>query len=238
MLRRLIPGGARELRCPEGDSAGGAGSGAAGGAPNGDGDQNQSQKTVSIEDHQRALQDLHKFKEDSRKSKDALAALQNEVATLRTKGAEEKGDFKSLYEQKNQELIAERQKAQEFKTSVLATQKIQTLEGTLKKLGLKPGSESVMDFADLEKMPHELTSKGRILVHGADELAADLKKNYPFAFSAPPPPDFNGGGGGDNTLAGDSELTAEYMVELETKDPAKYKQLFPRYVEMVKKRQK
>jgi hypothetical protein len=223
------------LMSPEGDGGGTGGTGGSTGSAGGDGD--PATKVVPLDVHKRTLDEVHATKGQLKTVADQLAAVQNELNSIKTKGAESSGDFKSLYDQKSQELEQLKTTHGDFKKSVFNNERLRSLEAELKSRGLKSGNESLVDFADLEKMPNEITSRGRILVHGVKEVANELEQKYSFAFEKPKPPNVNGGGGnngtGENT---GEELTATMMVELETKDPKRYRELYPKYLEQWKQR--
>ncbi len=238
------------LRSPEGDAggAGGGGSGGAGDDQSGNsGSQDDKSKVVPLSTHKETLEKFHSTNTKLKETETKLSQLQqefekikNDKANANRENLENSGNFKELYTQVKSENETLKNQNAEFKKSVFNNERIRTLESELKAIGLKPGNESVIDFAELEKMPVEATSRGRILVHGAKEIAADLQKKYGFAFGKPTPPKINGGGGGDDEAVhseiSDDTLTAAYMVEMETKDPKKYKELYPRFVKLWKQR--
>lgn len=234
-------------RAPEGD-AGGTGGGGEGGDPGGGGSgggtpDDKSKQQVPLATHKEVLDKFHAANGQLKTLAAEVETLKQAAKTRDTKTGEDKGDFKPLYETLKTEHETLKGTHEKFKQSVFNTARLTALEAELKKQGLKAGNESVVDFADLEKMPHETTSRGRILVHGVEEMAADLKKRYDFAFGKPANPKINSGGGNDGGGKGDDEtdystLTAEYMVQLETKDNKKYRELYPHFVrEMHKRRQ-
>ncbi len=223
------------LRSPEGDTGSAGGSGGSGAGGSGEGD--PASKQVPLDTYKKALDQVHETKNQLKSVSDQMTALQTELNTLKTKGKESSGDYKGLYEQKNQEFETLKQTHDGFKKSVFNNERMRSLENELKTRGLKEGSESIIDFADLEKMPYEVTSRGRILVNGVKEIANDLESKYSFAFSKTPAPKINSGGGSGGTEeVNGEELTAEYMTKLEVTDKAKYKELFPKYLEQYRKR--
>lgn len=191
-------------------------------------------KTVPQEDFDKVKNEASVFKTKATELETKLNALTEQITNDKKKSIEDKGDFKSLYETVKGEKEALQTKYSDFQKTVFNSEKLKSLETELKKRGLKVGSEAITDMADLSKMPHELTTMGRILVHGVEEVANDLEKKYGFAFSKGNPPVINGGGGGDG--GGGEDLTPQYMVELETKDPKKYRELLPQYLKVRKQK--
>lgn len=232
MFGHLARGGVHSavMMSPEGDGgagAGGEGGGATGGDPNA--------KTVPLDQYKKALDEMHSAKETLKNTSTQLETLKSEIETIKTSKAKESGDFKSLYEKTLQDKADLEKRHNDFRSAVIQDKRLGILESELRKRGLKQGSESIMDLADLEKMPFETTNKGRFLIHGADQVAADLETKYSAAFDKGKSPVINTGGGNGGGGAG-AELTADYMVELEAKDPKKYRELMPKYLEQYQKR--
>lgn len=217
------------------------GGGANGGNPPGNppptddkgGDKNPP-KTVPLAEFDKIKNEANVFKTKASELETKLNALTDQINNDKKKSIEDKGDFKSLYETVKGEKDALQQKYSKFQSDVFNSEKIKSLESELKKRGLKAGSEAITDMADLSKMPHELTTMGRILVHGVEEVANDLEKKYSFAFSKGDPPKFNGAGGADGGPP--TDLTPQYMIELEVKDPKKYAEILPMYLKQRKQK--
>lgn len=208
------------LRSPEGaeGSAGGSndgGTGGAGGGGQGDGGGDKSSKSVPLDTHKALLDKFHETANSLKATNVELEKLKGELANVRTKGDEDKGDFKKLYEQTKQEKAELQTRFEGFKKDVINTQRYNALTSALKSAGLKDGSESVIDFADFEKMPIETTSKGRILVHGVEETVADLKQKYAFAFEGKKPQIVNSGGGAGGGNGGSGEVSISEVLAAE-----------------------
>lgn len=189
------------LRSPDGAGGGAGGSGDGGGGGTGDGGDkggdggDKSAKSVPLDTHKALLDKYHESANSLKATNAELEKLRSEMANLKTKGDEDKGDFKKLYEQTKQEKSDLQTRFDSFKKDVINTQRYSAMESALKVAGLKQGSESVIDFMDFEKLPIETTSKGRILVHGVEEAVTDLKQKYSFAFDVKKTTTVNGGGG-------------------------------------------
>jgi len=216
------------LRSPEGDGSGAGGSGEnGGGGTGGGGDKggeggDKSAKSVPLDTHKAVLDKFHETANTLKATNAELEKLKGELASLKTKGSEDKGDFKQLYEQTKQEKAELQTRLDTFKKDVVNTQRFAALEAGLKAAGLKQGNENVIDFADLEKLPIETTSKGRILVHGVEEAVTDLKSKYSFAFEPKKMSNVNGGGGaGSGSSGGDGEVSVEDVLAAENASRAK-----------------
>ncbi len=221
--------------CPENESGGtGNQSGAQEGQNNG-GDQNQP-KTVPLADHKKMLDEMHVAKNQAKLFQSEIENLKTQLQSIKTKGAESSGDYKSLYEQATAAKTEIESKFNDFRSNVYNDKRIEAVESVLKQRGLKESAKSVLDFIDLDKLPVELTSRGRILVHGVEEQATELQKKYEFAFAKGDAPNINNGGGASGAGVEDSSLTAQYMTDLEKSDPKKYRELMPRYLAAYKKR--
>lgn len=233
------------LRSPEGDGGGTGGSGEGGGGGTGDdgdkggGGGDKNSKMVPLADHKALLDKFHETGNALKTVQAELKALKDAETSRKTKDSEDKGDFKNLYEQTKTEKAELQTKFETFKKDVVNTNRYHTLESALKGAGLKTGSENVIDFADFEKMPIETTSKGRIIVHGVEEMVDHLKKNYPFAFDAKKVSNVNAGGGagGGRDDGGGTEITAADVLQAESeakKDPKKmdaYHELYKRFAQ-------
>lgn len=203
-LRKLL--GEVPLHLREEANADGSTEGESGSAP--------GEKTVPLEKYKQTLDEMHAAKSQVKTLSDDLTKFKGELDSLKTQKSKDTGDFKTLYEQ----TLADKEKIQtkydNIFTGRIEEKREEALSTELKKLGLRTGHEHLIDLADANKMPHELTTKGRILISGADVAAAELKEKYPAAFEIPKTTVNNGSGGG----GGDSEVgafTAEQVNALE-----------------------
>jgi len=225
---------------PDG-GAGGAGGGAGGDPKTGEGKaggDDPSQKMIPLSQHKELLDKFHEGNTKLKQLSDELEAIKLKQKSDFEKGAADKGDFKGLYEATKAEAEQLKEQYGKFKQTVFQNEKMRAVEAELRKLGMKQGAEAVMDLADYDMLQPEVTNKGRILIHGADKVAETLKQKYGFAFEGKKVENVNGGGGRDIGGSDPGELTAEYMIDLEVKDPKKYKELYPRFVQQYRERQK
>jgi hypothetical protein len=244
LIKGLFGAVPHRLLKPDDDGAGGAGGGGSGGTggDNGEGGNGGGDNTgtVDLKTHKAILDKYHAQNADTKKKEAEIERLRNELKSKSNQDSTDKGDFKSLYERTKADNETLQAKFTEYRDAAVNTRRGEALEAELKKLGLKAGNESVIDFADFEEMPHELTSRGRILVHGVEEAARKLKEKYSFAFETKTTPRINSGGAGggsgnngagagDGTEFTDDQLTTDFMLEMEKKDRAMYRKLMPRY---------
>lgn len=176
----------------------------------------------------RALDDMHKFKRQTQE-------LQQQIQSLQDEKLKSQNDFKSLYERTKGELEETRKQKEQFISSYFEDQKRGALKSAVLKLGLRPEAESDLDLIDLSDVAIERTDQGRVLVHGADSKAEQIKKTRPHWFKNQTQVTINSGG--TNSPAVETgNLTPQFMVELERKDPKKYRELFPKFIEQRKLR--
>lgn len=235
---------------PEGDN----GSGGGGGAPNTDGGAGGGQsgndgnkggegggaggsETVSKEDHDRALADMHRFKTEAKKNADALTALQDQLNQLKKSGMRDKEDFKALSETQALEIEDLKKKNDTLKNGISKTFRSMQVRNEAKSLGIREDALRDLDLLDFSSKVNVVFSEdGTISVEGAKAAAEDVKKTRSHWFQSGKVENINTGGkGGGGEPA---ELTSAYMNELERKDPVKYKQLYPKYVKQIAARKK
>ena len=239
------------LQSPEdGNGTGGSGGGApntdggAGGGQSGDSGNNgggggagDPPKTVSKEDHDRALADLHRFKTEAKKNADQLTALQDQINQLKKSGMREKEDFKTLSETQAVEIEDLKKKNDTLKTGIAKTFRSMQVRTEAKNLGIREDAMRDLDLLDFSSSVNVVfDDDGTIKVEGAKEAAESLKKTRTHWFQTGKVDNINTGGkGGGNEPA---ELTHAYMNDLEKKDPARYKQLYPKYVKQIAAKRK
>lgn len=171
-------------------------------------------------DFKRLREDMLKYKKDNQ-------LLKKQMDDLKQQKMKEQNDWKTLYEE-------ELGKRESFEKGYVKEKKQTALRSAVQKLGLRPEAEQDLDLLGLDQIHEEFTSDGRILVHGAEQYAEELKKTRSWWFKSSEPPKFNPGGGKGPDQP--KELSAQYMVSLEKKDPKKYRELMPVYLEQTRKR--
>lgn len=200
----------------EGDDDGGAGDDDDGG-DGGGGDE-----PVSRADHQRAVNDMLRFKTKARSLESTVGDLQRQIEELRTKGdqggGDGKTDWKALYERTKGELETERTKGGELKTSVVYNERYRAVLPLLQEAGLRKDAVTLLDKETLDDLEIEATSNGRFIVHGAESYVDEFKKRYPYAFNQKKAPNVNAGGGrGGSGGTGSWNPTKLYNLERECK---------------------
>lgn len=204
-----------------GDGKGGEGSGGAG-----DGD-----KPISKADHDRAIADMHKFKTEAKKNADALAAMQKQIEDMKATGLKSKEQYKEYSEQLETKVKELEQKNTTLTEGIAKTFKSMAVKAAAKDIGITEQGAKDLDLLALDQVNVEFTTDGRVIVSGEKEAAEFVKKTRPGWFTTGTAANINTGGkGGSGTP---ETLTAQYMNELESKDPKKYRELMPKYVKQV-----
>jgi hypothetical protein len=194
-----------------------------------DSDAKQSQtegKTVSFENHKRALDDMHKYKSKVREYEERLGNL--EADRLK-----EKEDWKTLSERHEKERDDYKTKYEGLNSSLQMNEKSRYVRESAIKAGIRTEALDDLDRLDLNGVGLEYTTGGRMLVNGHEDFVEDLKKTRPFWFKDKKMPTINSAGG---TTPPDTnqDLTAARFLELETKykrenKPAELKALYQKW---------
>lgn len=170
----------------------------------------------------RALDDLHRFKKEALEYK----KLFNQVKDDQLKKDK---NFESLYE-------TSETSRKMLESGYIAEKKEDALRAACIRLGIRAEAESDLNQKRwLDSIQEELTTEGRVLVHGAEQLAEEIKRTKPHWFKTAEAPKFNPGGNA-GALEGTQELTADYMIELQRKDRKKYLELIPKFQDQLRKR--
>lgn len=176
----------------------------------------------------RALDDIQKWKSTAK-------TLEKKIQELEEKKLQETSDYKTLWENEKRSREESEGKLEKLRTGWHFNEKINAIKNECLKLGLRPEAEADLELLPLDGAVIETTSQGRVLVNGADQVAQEIKKKKPYWFKSADVPRVNAGGAGgkvDTT----TELTAAKMVELEKKDPKKYRELMPKFLEQRNKK--
>lgn len=185
----------------------------------------EATKFIDPKDHQRALDDMMKYKKASQE----VEALREEKRSWEQQQMKQKGLDKELAEKLEKELNKEREEKNRLKNSLIVNQKYEAVRAAAIKAGILPEAESDLEMLDLEDLSSELTTKGRVLVHGADEFMEKVKKTKPHWFKGGSEVKFNGGGtGGDKSET--APLTMKDIAALKYKDKKKYDEELAKYV--------
>lgn len=168
----------------------------------------ETPKTVSWENHQRALGDLHKFKKQ-------VEELGTKLGDLESQSLKEKQDYKGLYEQSEQKRKAAEEEAKKVKGWAVSTHRFSEIKSEAMKAGLLPSAMNDLELLPMENVEVEVTSSGRFIVNGAKDFVESVKGERPHWFQKPGAPNVNGGGGGAPPGGDGKELTPHdvYMAE-------------------------
>ncbi|NOS67380.1 MAG: hypothetical protein HOO67_03375 [Candidatus Peribacteraceae bacterium] len=194
-----------------------------------------SSSAISAADHQRALNDLKKFKQEATDAKRLLQEQKD--AKLK-----EANDFKALYEQEKTARETLEKENGTFKETVFSNLKLKALEAEVAKLGILATAMADLDVLDLSGIEIETTNTGRHIIKNADRLAKKLKADRPHWFSTQKVSNFNAGGGGKGGSDGGGKVTASDVFNAERKaklkptpeNVAAHKQAFQQYSEQKK----
>lgn len=147
-------------------------------------------KTVSWDNHRRALDDMHKHKKRS-------AELEQELGNITSDRLKEKEDFKGLAEREKARADEAENKYQNVAKSIVNTHRLSEVKTIALQAGLRKEAVSDLELLDLqEEIRVEATSENRFLVHGAQEFVDRLKNSKPHWFESKTAPKINSGGGG------------------------------------------
>lgn len=192
----------------------GASSGGAGGTPKPDsGNQNNnpppSGKTVSWEDHQRAVDDMHRFKAKA-------SELERKFADTEKQSLEKSGEFKTLWEQAKADLETEREKSANVLKAAMHTHRFGEVKAEAIRQGLRPEAVHDLESISWDGVPVEMTDKGRFIASGVKERVDKLKGERPHWFTVAQAPRINGGGGGPPPGGGaPTKVTQQLMTQAE-----------------------
>jgi hypothetical protein len=166
--------------------------GATGGA-GGEGDKkgdppNQTKETVSKEDHQRALDDMHRFKKKAADAEALLAAKETEDAT-------KSGNYQKLYETEKTKVLDLGKQLKDVIGFNSDTHRLNEVKVAASAAGLRKEAVKDLELLDLSELPVELTSRNRYIVEGVGSFVESLKTTKPHWFQSSDAPRVNTGGG-------------------------------------------
>lgn len=189
--------------------------------------ESNNEKLVKESDHKRVLDDMHKFKKQNKELLSKLGEFEKKLQEAETSKLHEKQDYKTLYETEKQLREQVEKTKRELQSTVLYNEKFRAASQALTKAGLRPEAMSLLDNNPLDEIQVDVAN-GKFIVDGVDTLVESWKSKFGFAFSQENVK-INNGGGATKTQK-TQELTPAYMVQLETKDPEKYKEMLPLYM--------
>lgn len=183
-------------------------------------------KVINQEDHDRAIQDMLKFKARAKIAEEKLESLSSEVESLKRASLQDKEDYKALYEAEVASHKETKRRADGLKQNVSFSEKHRAVYPALKRAGLIDEAEKLITESELDKLELEVTSSGRFNVIGIDTFVESFKTEYPFAFKNSQPPTINSGGN-SNSIPTTQKITPQMVVAAEgTKDYERLKQAY------------
>lgn len=167
------------------------------------------QKMVDWKNHRRALDDMHRYKNEA-------AELRAAKEELEVQALQEKEDYKTLAERERAKRLEAEQEREKLKTSFVDTQKFAAIREACVKAGMRPEALKHLDRYDWDGVTVEYTSNGRLLIHGQELAVNDLKKTDSYLFSSAEVPTINSGGAANRgTSTKPPEITAEGLLKME-----------------------
>lgn len=175
------------------------------------GDQNNfdASKFVPVENHERALQDMHKYKNE-------LNQLKSKIEAENLKSLKETEQWKAVAEMKEKEALEALESANQIKGAYINDRKMSAIREAAQKAGIIP--QALNDLEVLDKWADvtvETTSTGRVNVIGAEQALDKFKASKPYLFGKPVPK-VNGTIPDVNTNPG-KEVTWEELKKLKAK---------------------
>lgn len=127
-------------------------------------------KTVSWEDHQRALKDMHKFKEE-------LRDLKEEKESAEKKRLADNEQWKQLADVNEKKYIEEADKRKQQNEIYLNTVKTENVKRVAVSNGIKQEAIDDLELLEFAGVEVEVTSRGRFNTVGAESFVTNLKNS-------------------------------------------------------------
>ena len=184
-------------------------------------------KHVPLENHKRALDDMHKFKSRAGELEAKLNAIEEE--RLR-----ETQNFKALADKYKAEAEESKQKLQKWSDGFTRFQKLTAIQTAALEAGLRTEAVDDLEGLKLDSIEVEETSSGRYILHGVKDMVEDLKGKKPHWFKKETAPKVNSGGGGAKPT-GDGKVSMSQVLEAERKakrgqiSKEQYHEIFRKY---------
>jgi len=172
-------------------------------------------KSVSLEDHKRALDDMHKFKSSAKELSDKVLNLEKQINEEKEKKLTESQNYKTLFEQYKQKYEDSEGKLSSFWKSYEKNEKHNAVKQIAIRSGMHDQALEDLDMFDLSGVEVERTDQGRFIIHGAENYVDQLKQKKPYLFKSKQTPNFNPGGGTESLS--NEKLTPQKVIELEEK---------------------
>ena len=174
------------------------------------------ERVINAADHDRAVQDMLKYKSGMRESNDKITQLESTIEEMKAANLKERDDYKSLYETEVDNHNTTKSRAQNLQDSFYTTQKHSSIYPALKKAGLRDDAEKILESISYDSLEVETTSEGRVFVNGVETFVEKFKADYPFAFEQRSAPTVNSAGGNSGNLT-PTKITPAYVIEVEKK---------------------
>lgn len=193
---------------------------------------NEEVKSVDYKDHKRALDDMLKYKRQTKEMQSKLADFEARFQSIQDEKLSAEGKKDELIESYKKRLTDAEQKAQSTVESFYESKKRDAIYAEANKHGIIDPDD--IDRIDLDGVSVERTDQGRVIVHGANEVVENYRKKKPHWFQNKSVPKLSSGGA--TGVIEPSNLTAGYMRQLEKTDKQKFYKLFPEYVKQLKQK--
>lgn len=180
---------------------------------------------VSRSDHQRAIQDMLKFKREAQ-------ALREEREAEQTRRLKENNQWKEVAEAKEREAAEAKSESKRLQESYLSDKKFNAVRTKCMAMGLRPEASADLELLDLSDVTIETTSTGKINLLGVERYAEWLKTNRPHWFADSKAPPINTGGPrviDDSTEITVTDIQAAEREGRKTGDMSKYHELHKRF---------
>jgi len=142
------------------------------------------EETVSKDGIERALKDVHRFKDEAR-------SLKEKLKTVEETQLKEKQQWKELYEQRDKEYKDLLGKEEQLRGSIVNEKKFFALKDEAQRLGLLPEAVADLEYWDLSDVLIEATSSGKVNIVNAKQVAEKIKTMRPHWFSQKSAPAVN-----------------------------------------------
>ena len=185
-------------------------------------EEEEQPRVIDPKEHERAINDLHKFKRQASDSAKQLEDMQSRLKQIETEDLVNQQKYKELYEATAKERDGAMESKKEFANLVLKDKKLSAIREHALKLGISEKVLPLLDSFDTSSVVVETTSEGRFNVLGADIFVQGLREQYGETFFPPKAaPIVNNSLG---TFDGKAKVyTALEMLKLQTSDPAEYR---------------
>lgn len=180
-------------------------------------------KPIRPEDHQRAINDMLKFKTQAQELAVRSQEYEAKLAQLEEDRLKATNDFKTMYEREKETRLNIEKEHKQFKEGYLFEQKFNAVRAAALKAGIRSEAEADLSLVKLDGVGLEATSSGRFLVHGADDYIEQLKKSKPHWFKSGEVPQFNSGGL-NQSVPENKTLNKDELYQLQKKDPKKFRE--------------